>query len=171
MIIEKDVIEVYRLGLIIGYYSVDELINWADYIIEIEKQPGDEIIDISLSKKKGINIIIEKLNQIEYEQKWDIPPKILLGLFYKDLANNQKSIEYLKSFAKQLYELSLQISDANVGSDVIYGINTAEDHLEIALDHLDSNITIRSFLSRFEDLLKPFLIYAIEYENSIYFKR
>lgn len=170
MIIMKDIIELYRLGLTIGYFSIDDIIDWADYFIEMEEEPDYEIIEISLSKKKGVCYIVEKLNQMEYNLKSDLAPKILLGLIYKDFSMNKESVDYLKSFAKMLYELSLHISDESVGEDIKYEINIVEDYLESAL-YYDVNFSLDSFVKNAEDLLEPFLGYAIDYENSKYSKR
>lgn len=165
----RDIIEVYRLGLIIGYFSIDDIIDWADYLIEMEEEPNFEIIEISLSKNRGRSYIIEKLNHMEYNLKSDLVPKILLGLIYKDFDMNKDSVDYLKSFAKMLYELSLHISDESVGEDVKYEISIVEDYLESAL-YYDANFSLDSFLKNAEDLLEPFLGYAIDYENSKYSK-
>lgn len=170
MIVIKDIIELYRLGLTIGYFSVDDIIDWADYLIEMEEEPDYEIIEISLSKKKGVCYIVERLNQMEYNLKSDLAPKILLGLIYKDFSMNKESVDYLKSFAKMLYELSLHISDESVGEDIKYEINIVEDYLESAL-YYDVNFSLDNFVKNAEDLLEPFLGYAIDYENSKYSKR
>lgn len=170
MIVMKDIIELYRLGLTIGYFSIDDIIDWADYLIEMEEEPDYEIIEISLSEKKGVCYIVEKLNQMEYYLKSDLAPKILLGLIYKDFSMNKESADYLKSFAKMLYELSLHISDESVGEDIKYEINIVEDYLESAL-YYDVNFSLDSFIKNAEDLLEPFLGYAIDYENSKYSKR
>lgn len=167
MIIMKDIIELYRLGLIIGYFSIDDIIDCADNLIEIEEESDNEIIEISLSKKKGVSHIIEKLNQMEYNLKSDLAPKILLGLIYKDFSRNKESVDYLKSFAKMLYKLSLHISNKSIGKDIKYEINIVEDYLESAL-YYDVNFSLASFVNKAEDLLETFLGYAIDYENSKY---
>jgi len=107
---------------------------------------------------------------MEYNLKSDLAPKILLGLIYKDFSMNKESVDYLKSFAKMLYELSLHISDESVGEDIKYEINIVEDYLESAL-YYDVNFSLDSFVKNAEDLLEPFLGYAIDYENSKYSKR
>lgn len=47
----KVMAEVYRLGIAIGYFTVQDVIDWADALIGSLEQPPYELIDISLSSK------------------------------------------------------------------------------------------------------------------------
>jgi hypothetical protein len=75
--------EIYRLGLIIDYFKVDEVIKWVDSIIETTdvKDIPYVLYDLSLSKDK--KEIIELLSSIKGEVEEVLPTRVLLGLLYK----------------------------------------------------------------------------------------
>lgn len=72
--------EVYRVGISIGIFTVQEVIKWADNVIETLENPPYEIIDLSLSSKLNIEEFMLKLELIKGDVEQDLPPKIILGL-------------------------------------------------------------------------------------------
>jgi len=61
----KEDAELYRIGLESGDVNPNDVIKWAEKLIEKNDIPPDEIIEISLSS--GINEIISKLNHVKGE--------------------------------------------------------------------------------------------------------
>lgn len=47
MLSRKDIAEVYRLGLTIGLFTVDEVVSWADSIIAVDDNPEFALIEVS----------------------------------------------------------------------------------------------------------------------------
>jgi hypothetical protein len=75
--------EVYRLGISVDFLTVQEMIKWADNIIENLDKPPYEIIEFSLSSKEKHDDINLKLIDST------LPPKILLALLNEYLNTTQ----------------------------------------------------------------------------------
>ncbi|MFF2878451.1 hypothetical protein ACFVR2_19230 [Gottfriedia sp. NPDC057991] len=67
--------EVNRLGLTIGLLTIEDVINWADNVIEHHDFPPYEIIELSLSSKESLEKVILKLMMFQGEVDNDLPPK------------------------------------------------------------------------------------------------
>ncbi|MFJ5789720.1 hypothetical protein ACIP9G_06480 [Lysinibacillus sp. NPDC093197] len=76
----KVMAEVYRLGITIGYFTIKDVIDWADAIIEKLEHPPVELIDISLSSKAKPNDICSLLHSFYGSPYNDSPLQILLGM-------------------------------------------------------------------------------------------
>ena len=81
--------EVYRIGYSIGVFMKQEVIKWADSVIETLDNPPYEIIDLSLSSKLNTEKFMWKLESIKGEVEQDQSPKILLGLLHDTLDRQQ----------------------------------------------------------------------------------
>ncbi|MDM5326961.1 hypothetical protein [Neobacillus sp. CF12] len=88
--------EIYRLGISIGYYNVQDVIKWADKVIENLDSPPYEIIDISLSAKEKPIDICFKLKCFKGEIQNDLPPKIILGLLNEYLNKSGDTSEVIQ---------------------------------------------------------------------------
>lgn len=145
----KEQAEVYKLGLLIGYFKIEDVILWADFVIENDENPNLVIIDVSLSGKKGINEVVSQLGNINGKIDINTPVKTILGLLYKDLVNENISVYEI---ARKLYVLSNNIPSDSLGDAKRFTLNTLEDYL--ALYGL-KNVTIQII-----ELLKEYEIYA-----------
>lgn len=90
-IVMKDriVASVYRLGLLVGYFLVEDVVQWADRVIE--QNPVEDIPSYyyELSLKKDKNGVIEILDEISGPTEDFIPGRILLGLLYEKWDDEQ----------------------------------------------------------------------------------
>ncbi len=141
----KMMAEVYRLGITIGYFTIKDVIDWADAIIEKLEHPPVELIDISLSSKaKSIDIcsLIHSFYGSSYN---DSPLQILLGMFsckytYSKNKGDVASMLFrlidfiqLEERAEWIIKEIPQLSDAySLAEQKIYGdIQAVKRHKEI----------------------------------------
>lgn len=86
----KDLAEFYRIGLACGYFQVDEVICFADRLIDHFENPPHDIIDLSMSKNESIKEICSLLRNFEGKFHLYYPGEIMLGLLSKDIKMNKK---------------------------------------------------------------------------------
>ncbi|GGA49537.1 hypothetical protein [Psychrobacillus lasiicapitis] len=70
--------EVYRIGVSIGLLTIEDIMKWADNVIEQYDTPRYEIIELSLSAKKKLEDITLSLMEISGDFDNNLPPKIIL---------------------------------------------------------------------------------------------
>jgi len=97
--------EVYRLGVSIGLLSIEEVIKWADNVIEQLDTPPYEIIELSLSTKEKLEVINLKLMNIKGEFDYDFPPKIILGLLNQYLNTTEDMSSVIEKMDKLIEHL------------------------------------------------------------------
>lgn len=152
MISLKEQAEIFRLGLLIGNFSVKDVITWADYLIEYEDSPEMGLIEVSLSESKGINDVIAHLDNINGKYNHTIPIKTILGLLYKELSLNE---EIVSEIARKLYVLSLNISPTDLEEDKINQMNTMDDIFYIS-GWEDVAMQIKDLLEEYEEYADNF---------------
>lgn len=132
MISYKERIEVYRIGLLCGFFSKDEVFDWINAYIEQGQPNYSDLIDVSLMQNKKIVDIISQLKEIQGNQRCDFPIKVILGLIYKSYIENKNSednvvsclhyIDSYKSLPKsEERELSLMLDEYSLAEREIYG--------------------------------------------------
>ena len=142
----KEKAEVYKLGLLIGYFSLEEFLRWIDETIEKEESPDIGLVEIAFSSSKDIKDIISLIGEISGSNNLKTPVRILLGLMYKDFLNKKIS---LNGITCKLYLLSLHLTEENIDEKIIYEFNTMEDY-----HFIYTNEQIRHKL---DDLLNQYL--------------
>ncbi|TQR30098.1 hypothetical protein C7Y47_16575 [Lysinibacillus sphaericus] len=148
--------EVYRLGIIIGFYTVQDVIKWADNVIERLDNPPYEVIAISLSSQEKPIDVCSKLNLFKGGlNNDDLPSKILLGLLndYFISSNN------LSDVFSMLFRLSdhLQLEDSNKWIEV--EMNYLSDAFYLADQNIYGDLNevgtnLKNYLSQFGDYVK-----------------
>ncbi|MRN56446.1 hypothetical protein [Paenibacillus monticola] len=84
----KEISAFYYLCLITGYYSKQDIIEWADRCIA-EFQFPYELIELSLSKGRSLNYIASILKSIYAKDVLNEPLYKLLGLLVQNLEDDQ----------------------------------------------------------------------------------
>ncbi|MDF2671911.1 MAG: hypothetical protein K0R09_176 [Clostridiales bacterium] len=135
--------EVYKLGLLIGYFKLEEIFHWIDKTIENEEKPDIGIIEIAYSTNRNRNDVISLINNINGEFSSKVPVRILLGLMYKDFLGGRIVLEDMTS---KLYSLSQYLTKINLEEHIIRELNTINDY-----HHFYSDDQIKQKL---EELLK-----------------
>jgi hypothetical protein len=83
MIAIKEMAEVYRLGLLTGLFSKEDVIAWADSIVRSESKPDYAFIEVSMSKNMIADDVANHLGSIKGTFDSKLPSKVLLGLLSK----------------------------------------------------------------------------------------
>ncbi|MFD4706027.1 hypothetical protein ACFWM3_14330 [Gottfriedia sp. NPDC058432] len=141
--------EVLRLGLSVGYFSVQDAVKWADNLIGNLESPPYEIIEVSLSaNKKPVDIcsILLKLNG-NFDEEISI--KVMLGLLQNYLIET-KDYENVWSWVYRLNEY-IPLSYDWILNEIIYlsnAIYLAEQ--DIYGDVLEVKKELLVFLGQFE---------------------
>ncbi len=116
----KVMAEVYRLGIAIGYFTVQDVIDWADALIESLEQPPDELIDISLSSNAKLIDVCSLLHSFYGSPFNDSPLHIMLSM----LSNEHTTSNNLAKVSAMLFELIdfIQLEDCSKGIiiDLLY---------------------------------------------------
>ena len=92
--------EVYKLGISIGLFTIQDVIRWADTVIEQLDIPPYELIDLSLSSINNVDTVIQKLMELKGEFNPDVPPKIILGILNNYLDDTQDMIHVIQLMDK-----------------------------------------------------------------------
>ncbi len=124
----KEQAEIYKIGLMIGYFKAVDVISWVDNIIANNKNPDSGIIEISLSGSKGINAVISQLDNIKGKTNNNVQVKTILGLLYKDLISKYDTVFEM---ARKLYVLSQYIPNNSLEDDEMLKLRAMEDIFHI----------------------------------------
>jgi hypothetical protein len=141
--------EVYRLGLFTGFFQVENVINWADQLIEKLDQPPYEILEISLSSNSTIATVCSKLTDVKGECDEASPIQGILSLLNDELIQTSDVTE----ICTYMYRLVGHIPESC--EDIVRSIINLTDRWEMAVDGYygdleDARNEIYEFLSEFE---------------------
>ena len=147
--------EVYRIGLVIGFFTKQEVIKWADSVIEILDNPPYEIIDLSLSSKLNMEKFMWKLESIKGEVEQDLTPKILLGLL-RDYLDRQQDISAVVEKMDQLIQY-LPVNCEPIEMEIHY----LSDAFYLAKNEIYRDL--KSVRGEIEDFLDEFVVYSDDF--------
>ena len=147
--------EVYRIGVSIGLLTIEDIMKWADNVIEQYDTPPYEIIELSLSAKKNLEDITLSLMEIRGDFDNDLPPKIVLGLLNQYL-NTPEDMAYV---IQKMDKLIKYLPDSYEGIEreihfLSDGYYLAEKNIYGDLQEMHANL--KGFLIRFIDYTKYF---------------
>lgn len=157
--------EVYRLGLISGFFTKDEVIEWADEVIAKERQPEQAIIELSLGQSSNTSNFTVLLRVVSGQRDTATAFHTLMGLYAKRLRKDTlaglaiaRRLRQLSS-AEDLYEsgtLSWLEDIYILASNNVYG--TTEEATK----------ELQSFLEEYEPLADEFLKITNDQRRSAY---
>jgi hypothetical protein len=104
MLNSKEIAEVFRQGICIGFYEPQEVIKWADSVILNTEKPDSHIIELSMAGNQVAKNISSILSDYCNEGESDIATKVILGKLAMRLKNN---INEAPIIANMLYSLIL----------------------------------------------------------------
>ncbi|MDD1501619.1 hypothetical protein PVA17_02370 [Lysinibacillus sp. CNPSo 3705] len=146
--------EVYRLGILIGLYTVQDVIKWADNVIESLDNPPYEIIEISLSSQEKPVDVCSKLKLFNGDLN-DLPSKILLGLLNEYYLSTNNLSEIFSMLTRLSDHLQLEESNKWIEVEMIYlsdAFYLADQNIYGDLKEVGNNF--KNYLSQFEDYVK-----------------
>lgn len=83
-------LEVFREGFRRGLVSKEDIVTWADGIIQTDSEPDYFFIEVSLSG--NINTLVTVLNQYAVASESPITLRVLMGIIYQKLINDIDTI-------------------------------------------------------------------------------
>lgn len=93
----------YYVGLIIGYFSKEDVIIWADRMIEGNESFPYELIDVSLSNNKSLEDVASKLKKAYGEETIREPLYQLIGELVSEIETGNISDDEFFSYILSLY--------------------------------------------------------------------
>lgn len=148
--------EVFRLGILIDFYTVQDVIKWADNIIEHLDNPPYVVIEISLSSQEKPIDVCSKLklfNEGLYTN--DLPAKILLGLLNEYFLSTNNVSEMFSMLFRLIDHLQLEESNKWIEVEMYYlsdAFYLADQNIYGDLKEVANNL--KNYLSQFGDYAK-----------------
>lgn len=152
----KEISEVFKLGLMIGYFRLEEISTWVDSRILNEDIPNNDLIEVSFSFSSGINEIISRLGNVTGKLDLQKPAKIMLGLVYKEMVSRRSSIN---DITHRLYSLSNILIEFNIDKAILSELCTMDDYYHI--------YTVEEIKNRIEQLLEKYEDAADQFINQV----
>lgn len=88
-----ELIEAFHIGLSNGLLDKQEVVKWADKIIEQDDEPDINVIELSLCGHQSVNDIVSLLNEIVGYPRPPISGRVILGLLYNNYKNGKVTLE------------------------------------------------------------------------------
>lgn len=145
----REIAEVYRLGLLIGFFRNEGVIAWADSVIAHEEHPDQAIIQLSVSGSRSPKDLALILSEYTAGESSDRPYQVLLGLISRSLAQGNRTVFENYRF------ISLVDQATPLPENIHWGIIALGDDLDLAQRKIYGSIEdmgreIARFLARFE---------------------
>ncbi len=145
-----ELLEVFRIGLINGLVDKDEIIKWADSIIQQDEQPDSFIIELSLCCSMNINDVVSIINEFIGESKPVISGRVILGLAYR-LYNEKRIV--LRKVTSTIDWLTWHGEPTEKEKSLMYGLdeelNCAESGIYGTIEGVEEEVLL--FLEIYKD--------------------
>lgn len=105
----KDEAEIYRIGLITGLFVKNDVISWADKIIETQENIEYEIIEVSLLGSSSKTDIASKLFEVKGTPDRQHILNLFLGLCSNSYNSNKFTTDDICSFLYRLISNRIKI--------------------------------------------------------------
>lgn len=104
MLTQKDIAEVYRLGLTIGMFTVDEVIAWSDSVVAVDPNPDFALFDISSAGKVSEGKMATLLRAMGGDHDPKTARKVVYGLLGRKLKADPGASETIAAQAKAIQQ-------------------------------------------------------------------
>lgn len=155
----KDEAEIFRIGLIIGYFTKKDVINWTDKVIETQENDEYEIIEASLLEHSSKADIASKLAEIKgvTNNKYNI--NVVLGVCSASYRSNKFTEDEIFTM---LYKL-ISALNISIDSEIWQSIDRLSDGYYLATEGIygfpeDIRKELTEFLDRFYPYAQEFVI-------------
>lgn len=158
MLFLKDEAEIFRIGLIIGYFTKDDVIKWADRLIETNGNVEYEIIEISLLSNSSKADIASKLREVKGILNEQLIINVLLGLLSYGYNSNKFSEDEICTF---LYHLVSNKIDISISNDIEQNIHHLSDGYYLATEDIYGDLEeickeLKEFLDLYTEYVEEF---------------
>lgn len=152
------VLHLIRSGLASGIIKKEAIIDWAENIITVDKEPDIFFIDLFLLSTKSKNDLIQFFSKYLNYEKPFVKGRQLLGLLYIQYNNNEINLgETLSKLLRLRYEALFTDEE----EEYIY---TLENNYDAAINC--KHITIEEIEIELSDFLKIYKSYSsVNFEN------
>lgn len=156
MLSVKDRAEVCRIGLVTGLFTKNDVICWADKIIETQENVEYEIIEISLLGSSSKADIASKLSEVKGIPDNKNIINIILGLYSDSYNANKFNADDICTF---LYRLVSNKIDITISFDIEQKIHYLSDGYYLASEGTYGDLKdicrdLKEFLDQFTDYAK-----------------
>jgi len=154
----KDEAEVYRIGLVTGLLMKNDVISWADKIIEMQENIEYEIIEISLLERSSKADVALKLSEFKGMPDRHQVINTFLGLCSYYYNNKKLTADDMCTI---LYHLVSTKIDMAICSDIEQKIHYLSDGYYLASEGIYGDL--ESICSDLKEFLDQYTIYAKEF--------
>lgn len=158
MLSVKDRAEVCRIGLVTGLFTKNNVICWADKIIETQENVEYEIIEVSLLGSSSKADIASKLSEVRGIPDEKKIINVILGLYSDSYNSNKFNADNICTF---LYSLISNKIDITISFDIEQKIYYLSDGYYLASEGIDGDLRnicrdLKEFLDQYTDYAKEF---------------
>lgn len=121
MLTQKDIAEVYRLGMTIGMFTVDEVIVWSDSVIAAEANPDFALFDISSAGKVSEGKMATLLRAMGGDHDPRTARNVIYGLLGRKLKADPGAADSVAAQAKAIQQG--EGVHGEVGDDLAAGLS------------------------------------------------
>ncbi|MEN9358990.1 MAG: hypothetical protein RL095_525 [Verrucomicrobiota bacterium] len=144
----KETAELLRLKLLLGLVTVQDVVTWADSIIESEATPDWEIIEVSLARTVKVDEMMKLLTDIKGNC---VRAQVFRRLFQTWLIGLSEDTLQGKTIARQLYMLADELKECGFGS-AAYALDDAFDLIEFGYcTHEQALQQLQGYLQEFAE--------------------
>lgn len=129
---------ILKIGLILGYLKKDNVIGWADFLINKKGCTNEVVIELSISGSRTTNEIIDLLSSLSDEFSMGIAKSFFLTYFKNRIAVEKNMTDKLEEELLNFYHLS--IFDFN--EDEKFAFSVLESDYSLRRDGYGKNISI-----------------------------
>jgi hypothetical protein len=104
MLTQKEIAEVYRLGLTIGMFENAEVVTWADSVIAADPNPDFALFDISTAGNESAGKMATLLRAMGGEHNPKTARHVIYGLLGRKLAADPGAAEAVAAQAKAIQQ-------------------------------------------------------------------
>ena len=147
MVTINEIAGAYSLGFSIGYFKVQDIVDWADKTIENSENPKHSLIELSLCKEKHTLDILKILSELYGKHINPESYNLVTGLIATDykngnIVNDRAAVRYLDKLG--------YILDEGHWPELMKNSTSPEDRKKIELK-------LQTFLSQFEPFAKEWI--------------
>lgn len=161
MLTLKNEAEIYRIGLIIGYFVKCDVIDWVDKLIDTQESVEYEFIELSLLASSSKIEIASKLFDIKGIANEQIIINVFLGLCSSSYNSNEFNEDEICTF---LYRLISSKIDISISSEIEETIHYLSDGYYLATEGIYGSL--EDICSELKKFLDKYTAYAKEFRAS-----
>lgn len=145
----KDKFDFFRIGLVAGLITKEEIINWADRELLSTPMPDPEVIEVSLAGKLTCSQIVGLLNTFNSPPDHDLPVRMALAYAFLKVQNE------IARTKETIQGIRLIRAETGIEAEILQGLTELDNRLEkqinggLSLEELHADLL--QFLNLFSE--------------------